>query len=211
MFNSQLTKNQIKTLIGTLDNGDRIVAKIRYDDQCGNGHNTFAITADIYTKANARLMDKGCNVASYMGGCCHDEFIEAFPDYAHLVKWHLCSSDGPLHYVANTLYHALEHGPNKAWVYEYPREIAGVKVKGNCLVYTDLVKAQEMVESKPDQLYLVVDEKTAKVANLDHARSSAIAPEATPEQLRDKQWLEDRLPELMSEFKADIEALGFTF
>ncbi len=201
MFNSQLTKNQTMTLNGTLKNGDRIVAKIRYDDKYGNGHNSFAITANIY---NSRGRWEA-------GGCCHDEFVEAFPDYAHLIKWHLCSSDGPLHYIANTLYHALEYGTKKAWVYEYPREIAGVKVKENCLVYTNLSKAQEMVDSEPDRLYLRIDEKTAKVADLNAARNSAIAPDATPEQLRDKQWLEDRLPELMAEFKADIEALGFTF
>lgn len=197
-MNSTLTKNQKMTLTKTLENGDRLVATIRYDDECGNGHNSFAITCDLYHRG--RL--ESC-------GCLHDEFIQAFPEYAHLVKWHLCSSDGPMHYIANTLYHALEHGPNKAWVYERERIIAGVKVKQNCLTYTDLDKAQAMVDTDPDHLFLQVDEKTAKVANLDYARSSAIAPNATLEQLRDRQWLEDRLLSLLAEFRADIEALGF--
>ena len=163
--------------------------KIRYDDECGNGHNSFSITCQY--------------------GCAHDLIETLCPDLAYLIKWHLCSSDGPMHYIDNTLYHALEHGPNKAWVYERERVIAGVKVKQNCLTYTDLDKAQAMVDTNPDSLFLTVDEKTAKVANLDYARSSAIAPDATPEQLRDRQWLEDRLPSLLAEFRADIEALGF--
>lgn len=200
-MNSTLTKNQKMTLTKTLENGDRLVATIRYDDKCGNGHNSFAITCDIYNK-HGRWES---------GGCQHDQFIQAFPDYAHLVKWHLCSSDGPMHYIANTLYHALEHGPNKAWVYERERIIAGVKVKQNCLTYTDLDKAQAMVKTDPDSLFLKVDEKTAKVANLDYARSTAIAPNATLEQLRDRQWLEDRLPSLLAEFKTDVESLGFTW
>jgi hypothetical protein len=164
---------------------------IRYDDECGNGHNTFSITSQ--------------------DGCTHDLIASLCPDLAHLIKWHLCSSDGPMHYIANTLYHADEHGPDSAYVYEYPREVAGVKIREKCLVSTSLDKAQEMVDECPDLLYLVVKEDTAKVANLEYARSSAIAPNATIEQLRDKQWLMDRLPALLEEFRADIETLGFVW
>jgi len=42
-------------------------------------------------------------------GCLHDEIRQHFPELAHLIKWHLVSTDGPLHYIANTLYH-LEKG-----------------------------------------------------------------------------------------------------
>lgn len=38
------------------------------------------------------------------GGCIHGEIAKHFPALAPFVKWHLCSSDGPLHYVANTVY-----------------------------------------------------------------------------------------------------------
>ena len=47
--------------------------------------------------------------------------------------------------------------------------------------------------------------------NLEAARSSAIWPDATLEQLQDKDQLMARLPELMESFKADIEALGFEY
>lgn len=70
-----------------------ITVCVRFDDECKNGHETFAITADI--RENGR---------EYMGGCCHDEIAKHFPELACLIQWHLMSTDGPLHYVANTLY-----------------------------------------------------------------------------------------------------------
>lgn len=79
--------------------GAVIRAEIRFDDECGNGHNTFAMTADIYKPVNGRKRE-------IAGGCCHDDIAAAFPELAHLIKWHLFDTSGPMHYVANTLYHA---------------------------------------------------------------------------------------------------------
>lgn len=72
----------------------KIIATVRHDDECGNGHNSFSITAEI-TTVHGR---------DYMGGCCHDEVAKHFPKLAPFIKWHLTSTDGPMHYVANTLY-----------------------------------------------------------------------------------------------------------
>ena len=84
----------------------RIIANVRYDDECGNGHNTFSVTADITRKgANGQWHD-------HAGGCCHDEIAEHFPELAPLLKWHLCSSDGPMHYIPNTVYHASDRDHN---------------------------------------------------------------------------------------------------
>lgn len=78
--------------------GGRITVKLRFDDSCRNGHNTFAITADITTDASRRRNDvEAC-------GCLHDDIARVFPELAHLIKWHLTSTDGPLHYAANVLY-----------------------------------------------------------------------------------------------------------
>ncbi len=51
-----------------------------------------------------------------MGGCIHDEIAKHFPELFPLIKWHLCSTDGPMHYEANTIYHAGDrdhHGLRK--------------------------------------------------------------------------------------------------
>lgn len=98
-----LTKNQKQTKVKTyMEHSQqyRIAVTLRYDDDCGNGRNSFGMTADIREKR------KNGQWVEYMGGCCHEEIVKHFPEFKHLVKWHLCSSDGPMHYVANTVYHA---------------------------------------------------------------------------------------------------------
>jgi len=67
---------------------------IRHDDSCGNGHNTFTITGEY------RHFSSGL----YMAGCIHEEIGRKFPDLKHLFKWHNCSTDGPLHYIENTMF-----------------------------------------------------------------------------------------------------------
>lgn len=104
---SKLTKSQKETAsrkyIGEDGKNYQLKIEIRYDDECGNGHNSFAITAENY------LCDvKGNPVRWDSGGCLHEDIVKVFPDYAHLIKWHLCSSDGPMHYIANTVHFASE-------------------------------------------------------------------------------------------------------
>ena len=72
-----------------------IKANVRYDDDCGNGHNTFAITGEIYIPGR-----RDCEAC----GCLHDYIARVFPELAPFIKWHLTSSDGPMHYIENTLY-----------------------------------------------------------------------------------------------------------
>ena len=74
---------------------DRITVKMRFDDKCKNGHETFTITATGYRGKHDQI-----------GGCCHDLIVAIFPEFKPLIKWHSVSTDGPLNYVANTVYHA---------------------------------------------------------------------------------------------------------
>lgn len=95
-------KRQFKTFTKFYrENGEehKITCNIRYDDECGNGHNTFAITGDGYRIKN------GVSVWEF-GGCCHDEIKKRFPEFAHLIKWHLCGEFKPMYYIENTIYHA---------------------------------------------------------------------------------------------------------
>jgi len=152
---SKLTKSQRKTYgpkpIAGYGAGGYITATVKFDDECGNGHNTFAITADVITNESKRRND------IQAGGCLHDGVSRLFPMLAPAIKWHLCSTDGPLHYIANTVY----------WV---------------------------------------------KQGNLVYARSSAVWPEATDEDLTApglRARLEARLPALLTEFREAVETLGF--
>ena len=100
MRESILTKNQVRTISKNITHNEHqrvMTVTLRYDDRCNNGHNTFSITGDICT-----LTRRTCIV----GGCIHDEIREFFPELVKYIKWHLCSSNGPLYYIENTLYHA---------------------------------------------------------------------------------------------------------
>lgn len=83
-----------------------IRAEVRFDDNCRNGHNSFAITGDV---RDSRYRGSRGEVA---GGCVHDEIAKAFPELAPLIRWHLTSSDGPMHYFANTVFHAGDRDHN---------------------------------------------------------------------------------------------------
>jgi len=84
----------------------RIRVEMRYDDECGNGHNTFAITGDVY-----EIVRSG-REREIAGGCLHEDIAEIFPELAPLIKWHLCSADGPMHYLQNTIFLA---GDRDCW------------------------------------------------------------------------------------------------
>jgi uncharacterized protein Usg len=137
---------QVKEYTKTLRNGDVVKVRVRHDDTCGNGHNTFGITCDVRSETGVWRS----------GGCQHDIVAEHFPELAPFIKWHLTSTEGPMHYIANTVYHA-EQG------------------------------------------------------KLEYARSSAVWPEATLEQLQDKDALAARLQALLLDFQAAVEALGLVY
>ena len=154
-------KEQERRFVKELPNGDVFVATIRHDDRCGNGHNTFSITAEMYDRGYIRgeaFVFNAKGQKRYLGscGCMHDEIEKHFPELSQFIRWHLTSTDGPMHYIDNTIY---------------------------------FVRRGE----------------------LDNARKVAVAPEASQEQLGDKEWLQNRLPELLAQFRKDVESLGLEY
>jgi hypothetical protein len=83
--------------VGGYGAGGEMQVEIRFDDQCKNGHNSFAITANVYTPRSRDIE---------AGGCMHEEIARVFPELAGFVQWHLFDAHAPMHYIANTLYHA---------------------------------------------------------------------------------------------------------
>lgn len=78
---------------------------VGYDDKCGNGSPDFYITASVTTADSRRQKD----IAA--GGCLHEEIMVVFPELAHLIPWHLASPE-PMHYIANTVFHASNKDHN---------------------------------------------------------------------------------------------------
>lgn len=215
---SVLTKKQTREWVSTWTEGNRhfrMVTTARYDDQCGNGHNTFSITASAKSGPV-----EGSYPREEFGGCCHDEIVNRHPELAPYIKWHLCSSDGPMHYLGNAIYLA---GDRDCWGLR-KGETHHIRKGGNgplCWILEPTAKLPRYVDgdTPPSDTatlryvpLLRVGE--GKPRELDKARDAAIWPDATDEDLTApglKERLEARLPALLVEFKAAMESLGFTY
>ncbi len=208
-MNSILTKSQKKTFKKNFRKDGKnykIIATVRYDDQCNNGHNSFSITGDVRRGTRHE-----------MGGCIHDEIAKHFPGLKKYLKWHLMNSDGPMHYLANTMYHADDKDYNGLRKGE-SKQIRNGKTGLLCWILKEHKDINRYVDSneKPILHNLKVEYEPlcnigeGKEPDLEAARSTAIWPEATLEQLRDKKALEERLPTLIKEFKHDVEEFRYS-
>lgn len=107
LFSSQTWKSEARPIDG-YGVPAVIRAEIRFDDQCRNGRNSFSITGTVST-ASGRGPDDGF----LSGGCVHEEIAAAFPELAHLIRWHLTDAGtGPMHGVANAIYFAGDRDHN---------------------------------------------------------------------------------------------------
>ena len=222
MRTSVLTKKQeiTKRVEGfPLDGGEgSLVIKIRYDDRCGNGHNSFSITGTLYR-----------NHQEYGWGCLHDEIRQYASEYAHLIKWHGMTSEGPTHYIANTMYHASDRDCNGLRK-EEKRQIINKRSGLPCWRLQTIINGTTHDVIVSDYKYIIDCLKTdlpivpsgllwapwyrigeGKEPNLKAARKCAIWEDATLEQLQDKVQLENRLPALIEEFAQVVESLNMTF
>ncbi len=205
---TKLTKKQAKQYTAYYsENGQeyRMTATVRHDDSCGNGHNSFAITCDIREK-------RGDYYYEYMGGCCHEEIAKHIPELAPYIKWHLTSTDGPMHYVANTIYHAkkISKHQQQQFVYLENKQL-GIRPTLLGIFSDDELPA---IKKAHGAQFIKTKEHfngMAKEADVDAARRSSIWPDATLEQLLDEGALNARLPSLLSEFQSDVEALGMVY
>lgn len=232
---SVLTRNQTKTFRKDFPNGNVLIANVRYDDDCGNGHNTFTITGELYDRkyipGEASIVNsKGKTRWLGSRGCLREEIANSFPELAPLIKWNLVSSDGPMYYIVNTVYNAsdrdyrgllkgekrqLRNGKTNLPVWERTvRNDKGEKVSLSSSSWIDSEeRPTEILIAEWSPAWIIGD---GKERDLDAARSCAVWPAATDEQLivpteELKAALLERLPGLMAEFKAAVESLGFTY
>lgn len=182
--------------------------EVRFDDECRNGHNTFTITAEV--RIPGRRDIEAC-------GCLHEDIAEVFPELAPLIKWHLVSSDGPMHYLANTLYHAsdrdhwgLRKGERRQIRNGKTGQLAW-KLSGH-----DLPQYVDSDERPLEQAVLYYEPwehvGEGKERELDKARACAVWPEATDEELMApdlEKKLIARLPQLLKDFRLAMEDAGF--
>lgn len=161
----------------------RFMVEIRFDDRCGNGHNSFGITGTLDEKVRNEWRD----VAS---GCLHDEIRDWFPELSPLIRWHLSSTDGPMHYIANTLYWLGYSGWCDSKV-NSPPNLAHAR---STAVWDDMPESMlcpaELRDAKtPSDAWVQRKEEAAKITRILDARLSA----------------------LLEEFRADMAAAGLAW
>jgi hypothetical protein len=231
---SQLTKNQTKTFRADYyvdEKPETLVATVRYDDQCGNGHNTFSITGHIYQPyrqpGEPHVEHKDGSILWLNGyGCVHEAIAEHLPQLAPYIKWHLCSGDGPMNYTADTVHLAGDRdcwGLRKGEFHQFTDKASGLPIWQLSL---DGVPGERRIAGKPQTVSATEPPPMTlrwkpygrtgegKERELDAARRAAIWPEATDEELTApdlKTRLAARLPALMAAFRVAVEELGFTY
>lgn len=211
------------------NNRAALVVTVRWDDECRNGHNHFSVTGDLYrTPYNA--MNKVTWIEGKSGepkpvgmrlescGCLHEEIAAQFPELAPLIKYHLMSPKGPLHYFENTVFLA---GDRDCWGYradEQRRDKAGLPMwqvpyaKSRELGFSSTIVALAEKPCEEATPWL----QDGKPRELTLARSAACWPEATDAELCAdpadlKQKLHVRLPSLLAEFQVEVQKLGFVY
>ena len=161
----------------------------------------------------------------------HDEIIKVFPELVSLIKWHLCSTDEPLHYVANTVYLAGDRDHNGLKKGERRQirngrtgklcwKLMAVDKEGNELEVHEIDKIIDG-ETQPESKFILEYRPLCHIGEgkerqLEAARRAAIWPEATDDQISLSKeeltkLLTDRLPALMTEFKATVESCGLIY
>ena len=200
----------------------RITAELRFDDSCRNGHESFLITVTTAHFNRGSWRD-------HASGCIHDEILIHFPELSALIKWHLTSTDGPMHYLANTAYLASDRDHNGLRVREEKPLLTGGKPGAfnwyiSAILDGKPIKALPTLMSgaeKPTGVFSAVWMKhmikgTGKARELEAARSAAVWLDATDEELSaDKAELTAallaRLPGLLAAFRADMLGAGLTW
>lgn len=183
----------MKTKIQTTDaEGNQMFITIRLDDECGNGHQDFVITANIYEKGKP-TSDRNL----ICGGCCHEEIVAARPDLKIFVDLHLADWEGvPMYAVENGFYH-LTNGFNntpatgdtfRAEFCEYyritPEQFDTLRKCGNQIQYA--LKIQELGilnqwKAQADYAIKVLEEMTGEKFVNTSVKSNFHAP--TQEQI----------------------------
>ena len=179
----------------------------------------FSITGDTWG-LNKEKIDRNSL------GCGALKIGDYIPELAHLDKYHLCSTEGPLHYIVNSLYHAGDkdcHGLKKG----EKRQIRDGKTKELCWERVVVDKEGNEIEiynmqkykdsnTQPENEGLTIEWRPwcrigeGKEPDLLSARASAIWPDAKLEDFTEEK-LKARLPKLMEQFKKDVTEAGVEF
>lgn len=183
-----------QTGLRLLNEQDIIRARVRFDDECGNGRQSFSVTGDIFTKQYYRgeetVIFNGRKYWCQSVGCLHEEISRAFPELAPYIKWHMTFTDGPMHYIANGLF----------WLdlWKASLDSSHPKHKDEYVTRYGSTKLLEYF-------------KSTIIYGWGHEDEFEIIKDVFFEKLPldvIQKWLENRLPHLMNRFMEDMEKVA---
>lgn len=109
-MSTTIFSNQEKKYTYT-NGGETLIVEVKFDDECGNGHNTLSVTGTLYDNT-VRRWGPTNDESVICFGCIHDIIRDPRfgVDQAVLdaIPYHLMSTDGPMHYLANVMFHASD-------------------------------------------------------------------------------------------------------
>jgi len=176
----------------------------------------FSITGDTWELGKSRTDRNSL-------GCGALTLGDYIPELAHLDKYHLCSIKEPMHYVANSMYHAsdkdcwgLRKGEKRQIKNGKTGELCWERVvvdkEGNEIEIYNLQKHKDS-NTQPENENLKIEWRPwcrigeGKEPDLQAARRCAIWPDAELQDFTEEK-LKMRLPELMKQFKKDVTEAG---
>lgn len=188
--------NDLKHKIITKDHDENNMhISITLNDECKNGHQEFAITANIYSP-RGRWESEGCQ---------HEEILKIKPELKIFVNLHLCDYLGiPMHPTANGFYHLINGFNNikpeedgfSAKYCEYYRVTEEqfdvlAKSKNEIQFYLALLdlKVFDQWKAEADKAIAILEEMIGKKFLVDSKKSQLHAPteEAIKEELERQQ------------------------
>lgn len=202
-----------------------ITATARLDDDCGNGHEDFSITADIDHKRKSGKWE------DWSGGCLHKEIAQHFPELAFMIPLHLSDFRGvPMHCVANGRYWIAEgndeHAKNTLRIsqeelnalkpyandgdafFNYHLEKTGLRARYGEQAAAAIAQLEEMTGKKFQSQATrltgweeLAPEQSAKIAELE--ASGYFTPEAAAKRAEDKERA--RIEKLLDDAERDLK------
>jgi hypothetical protein len=162
-----------------LFNGGKSRIRARFGfHRIGNQDPYFSVTGEIETRASGRA--RWCEDSF---GCLHEEITKHFPKLRPLIRWHLSSVTGPMHYEANSLFW-WDHYVGALVPDKYARKLEG---ESNSEYGLRLFK--DTCVFGPDDVLPPLSATHGEV----------------------REWLKARLPRLLETFKQDVLAAGLVW
>jgi len=149
------------------------------------------------THTTERRPARGGRWSFYTAGIAGQETLRQFPNLAPLARWHIASTEGPLHYIANAVYWweiATHRAPQSSGGPDPARAFSRTVVLG--ALPGELTEARVLDEGPPGRPRIVL--RVRRVPPREHLATSVDV----------KKFLLGRLPHLLNVMKEDMQRAG---